>query len=102
MTSRFIARRHEITYISPAFAGDWLRVTTWAEALEGARAIRAYEITRSSHDEDHQSEKFPVQETPDPVGDVLVRARTEWAFVDLTTGRPKRLPAGIEAAFLKD
>ena len=70
MTLAFIARRHEITYISPAFAGDWLCVTTWAEALEGARAIRAYEITRSSHDDDHQNDNSR-QETPDPVATSL-------------------------------
>ena len=97
----FIARRHEITYVAPSFAGDWLRVTTWTESLEGARAIRAYEICRSGTEDSHQPGRFSIQETPTPTGDVVVSARTEWAFIDLTTGRPKRLPEGIEAAFLR-
>ena len=37
----FVARRHEVDYLRPAVAGDVLRVATWAESLDGARALRA-------------------------------------------------------------
>jgi acyl-CoA thioesterase FadM len=42
----FIARRYEIDELGPALAGDRLRLLTWAVALRGARALRAYEIHR--------------------------------------------------------
>ena len=100
----FIARRHEIDYLRPARAGDWLRVTTWPVDLHGARAIRAYEIARLTVDDlaagppvdgRHATMTAPVAD-----GDVLVSARTEWAFVDVVSGRPRRIPGEVIAQFL--
>jgi acyl-CoA thioesterase FadM len=33
-------------------------------------------------------------------GEVVVTARTEWAYVDVDTGRPRRIPAEVIAEFL--
>ena len=106
----FIARRHEIDYLRPAFAGDWLRVATWALSLGGARAHRAYQLSRLGPEEFSASESAPPVPPPDrlyapadapgPGGEILVRARTEWAFVDVTTGRPRRIPADLHGAFI--
>jgi acyl-CoA thioesterase FadM len=34
-----------------------------------------------------------------PAGEVIVRARTVWAFVDLTSGCPRRVPPGLREGF---
>jgi acyl-CoA thioester hydrolase len=100
----FIARRHEIDYLRPAVDGDWLRVTTWPVDLHGARAERAYEIARLTTAD--LGGGWPVDglhataAAPRAGGEVLVRARTEWAYVDASSGRPRRIPAELIAAFL--
>ena len=102
----FIARRHEVDYLRPAQAGDWLRVVTWAVDLHGARAVRAYEIRRLPAAEltagPPRDALLPPAALPDPSGDLIVRARTEWAFVDVATGRPRRIPAEMRSAFLRN
>jgi acyl-CoA thioester hydrolase len=98
----FVARRHEIDYLRPAVAGDVLRVKTWAEALDGARALRAYEIARFGSFAPGATLPPDGLVLPDAVpaaGEVLVRATTVWAFVDLTTGRPRRVPRGLREGF---
>jgi acyl-CoA thioester hydrolase len=98
----FVARRHEVDYLRPAVAGDVLRVATWAEALDGARALRAYEIVRFGGF--MPGEPLPPDGLMDPdavpdAGEVLVRARTVWTYVNLTTGRPRRVPPGLREDF---
>ncbi len=100
----FIARRHEIDYLHPAVEGDWLRVTTWPADLAGARATRAYEIGRLALDELAAGPPLdglrPATTARAPGGDLIVQARTEWAYVDVVTGRPRRVPPEVVAAFL--
>jgi acyl-CoA thioester hydrolase len=98
----FVARRHEIDYLRPAVTGEVLRVKTWAESLDGARAIRAYEIARFGTFAPGVPLPPDGLVSPDavtPDGEVLVRARTVWAFVDLATGRPRRVPPGLRDGF---
>ncbi len=75
----FMARRHEIDYVRPTLLGERLTVRTRVTAMGGARSVREVSIVRGE--------------------DEVARARTEWAFVDLATGRPRRVPAEILAAF---
>lgn len=100
----FIARRHEIDYLAPAVSGDWLRVATWPVELSGARAIRNYEITRLVDEERGaglpEDRVWLLDEAPAPLGDVILRASTVWAFVNTSTGRPHRMPPTLETAFL--
>lgn len=98
----FIARRHEVDFLRPAYAGEWLRVVTWPFDMRGARALRAYEIRRLPIGPDSSP---PTDRLIDPTerpteGDLVVRARTEWAFVDADAGRPRRIPAELAADFL--
>ncbi len=101
----FIARRHEVDYLRPARGGDWLRVITWPVELSGARAVRAYEIVRLGAADlaagPPRDALLAPSAVPPPGSDVVVRARTEWAFVDVTTGRPRRIPPEIRAEFLR-
>jgi acyl-CoA thioester hydrolase len=98
----FIARRHDITYLRPAVENDLLCVTTWPADMSGARAIRAYEITRLTLGANQSIPEDGLRDVTDqPVcGEVIVSARTEWAFVDPVTGRPRRIPIEVRDAFL--
>ncbi len=97
----FIARRHEIDFLQPAVEGDVLQVRTWAESMSGARAHRAYEITRLDRVDGppHDGLVDAAEVEPVPRDRLLVRARTEWAFVDVATGRPRRIPAAVRDDF---
>lgn len=75
----FVARRHEIDYLRPTFLGDRLMVRTRVASMGGARSVREVAIFRGE--------------------DEVARARTEWVFVDLRAGRPRRVPGEILAAF---
>lgn len=78
----FVVRRHELDYLGSAYAGDELRVETWIARTTRVTSTRAYTISRA--------------ET------CLMRAQTQWAFVDLASGRPTRIPPEIIAAFSID
>lgn len=75
----FVVRRHEIEYLRQAFAGETLQVTTWVSSWKGASSWRETRITRGE--------------------DLVVRARTLWALFDLSTQRPRRIPAGMKERF---
>ena len=76
----FVVRRHEIEYSAPAFAGDRMTVTTWVEGWAAASSPRMTRIVRKD-------------------GVELARATTLWAFVAVDSGRPRRIPKEIVAAF---
>lgn len=101
----FIARRHEIDYLLPATQHDVLLVTTWVDSLTGARAVRSFEIARITPE---CAATIPFggrlladsDFTPAARADAVLRARTEWAFVDVVTGRPRRIPPACIADFV--
>lgn len=101
----FIARRHEIDYLHPATQHDMLLVTTWVETFAGARAVRSFEIARITPE---CAATIPFGGRLIPAGDftpatrdtAVLRARTEWAFVDHVTGRPRRIPIECIADFV--
>lgn len=70
-----VVHRHELDYLAPAFAGDALVLATWIVACDGRTSLtRRFELKR-------------VSDTR-----TLLAARTRFACVALSTGRPKRLP----------
>lgn len=77
----WIVQRHEIDYLASGFEGDVLSEETWVEQMRGARSIRRSRLRRVSD------------------GALLVEACSHWAFVDADGHRPRRIPAGIIAAF---
>lgn len=77
----FVMRRISIEYLRPAIAGDRLEVTTWLEQMRGPRAIRHYEIRRAGQAE------------------LLLTAEALWVWVDLTSMRPRAIPAAILDTF---
>lgn len=77
----FVVRRHEIEYLSPAFEGEAVVAATWPAEMGRASAVRMHRVLRVAD------------------GRVLLRARTDWAFIDLSTGRPRRVPEDLRTAF---
>jgi acyl-CoA thioester hydrolase len=100
----FVARKHEIQYHRPAFEGDLLQVRTWPTEMRGARGYRVYDISRVDPAEDRAGlvDRLlePDELVPLPKTNLIVTARTEWAFMSPTTGRPARIPATVAADFV--
>ncbi len=77
----WMARRHQIEYFKPAFAGDRIEVRTWVSDVRRAFSLRRYEFVRTGDDT------------------LLARGETDWVYVDLTSGRPRSVPQEIRAMF---
>ncbi len=92
MGALFIIRRHEIEYLRPARPGDILQVVTWAVGMRGARALRDYEVYLYERDGRAVPADGFLGNDAVPGDAPLLRARTEWVFVDIETGRPRRIP----------
>ncbi len=78
----WVARSHKIDYLQPAFAGDQLVVRTWVADMQRVSSLRRYEIIRESD------------------STVLARAETRWAFIDLKSRKPVRIPRHVQADFV--
>ncbi len=78
----FVVRRHVVDYLRPAFLGDRLVVETRIVSLRTA-----------------SSERETVIENAD-TGVRLAQASNLWAFIDLTAGRPVRIPPDVRALFV--
>ena len=77
----WVVHNHEITYLKPTFEGEPIQIRTWVGYIQRASSRRFYRIER-----------------PDD-GTLLARARTDWVFINSTTGSPRRIPPEIENAF---
>jgi acyl-CoA thioester hydrolase len=75
----WVVRRHDIEYLMPALEGEELDAFTWIETLRGATSLRRTLIRRD--------------------GKLLARAATTWALVDVTTGKPRRIPEEMLARY---
>ena len=78
--SGWVVRSHEITYLKPAFEGDAITVRTWVSNLRAVLSLRHYEILDSK-------------------GNMLARAKTDWAFVDYVKQKPTRVPQEVIDCF---
>jgi acyl-CoA thioester hydrolase len=77
----WVVRSHQIEYLTSALLGDEIIVQTSVANLKKVTSLRRFLILRA------------------PDRTVLAKAATEWAFVDFSTGAPKRIPAEIAQAF---
>lgn len=75
MGAVWIVRRHEIDYVREAREGQGLEFFTWVSEARAASSTRCTVIRKEA--------------------DVAVSARTQWAFVDWATRRPRRIPDGL-------
>jgi acyl-CoA thioester hydrolase len=77
----FVVRRHLVDYLRPAFVGDRICVDTLVIALGTASSERETVILNAD------------------TGVRLAQASSLWAFIDLTAGRPARIPPDVRALF---
>jgi len=76
-----VVRRHEIDYLVPVLEGERIDLETWIDSWRGASLIRRTTMRRARD------------------GVEIARAATTWAFIDTTTGRPRRIPDELRLAF---
>ena len=68
--------RHEIDYLASAYEGDELQLATWIVDFDKRlRLTRHFQLIRPSD------------------GATLLRAQTTFVCIELSTGKPKRLPS---------
>ena len=77
----WVVRSHFIEYLRPAFAGDRIGLFTWAASLALREVSRKYLFRRAGD------------------AQVLARAETKWVYVDIRSGRPRRVPQELLASF---
>jgi YbgC/YbaW family acyl-CoA thioester hydrolase len=96
----FVARRHEIEFLKPTFAGDVLRVVTWLDEPRGARVDRRYLVFRepSSIPEVVVAGRPMPHASMPPRDGLVARATTEWVFAN-NQGQPRRIPDEIARLF---
>lgn len=76
----WIVRRHDVLYHANVSGGSTIRESTWVSSLRGALSLRHARFESEA-------------------GVLLVEADTEWAYVDATTLKPRRVPAGLRERF---
>jgi acyl-CoA thioester hydrolase len=77
----FVVVRHEVDYLRPALRGDALEARTWISTVMAAKCQRATELVRKSD------------------GRLLARGLTTWGYIELATGRPRRIDEELRVAF---
>lgn len=77
----WVARSHRIEYLQPAYENDPIIVLTWVADFRKVTSLRRYRIWNAE------------------TQTLLAEAETQWAFIDLTTGRPRRLAPEVTADF---
>jgi acyl-CoA thioester hydrolase len=76
-----VTRGHRIRYLQPALLDDELEIRTWLYGIRRFSGVRHSEITRVSD------------------GALLAQVATHWIWVDLSSGRPLRVPDALLANF---
>ena len=77
----WVVRSHTIEYLSPAFAGERIKVLTWVATMRRVRSLRRYRFIRAADEQ------------------LLVRGETDWVFLDVKTGRPRAVPPEVTGLF---
>ncbi len=77
----WVIRRLTVQYLASLTYGDRVEMKTWVSDFHRTYSHREYELRRLAD------------------GQPVLRGRARWAYVDLDTIRPTRLPVEFEAAF---
>lgn len=77
----WVAKSHQIDYISPAYQGDELLIQTWIKNLTPTRITRCYECKRGE--------------------ELISKASTVWVLVDYESGKARAIPKDIKEKFSK-
>ncbi len=79
--SGWVVRSHQIKYVQPALDQDAIVVQTWVATMKKVTSLRRYQIMRANDEA------------------LLATAETNWAFIDYSTGQPRRIPPEVARAF---
>jgi acyl-CoA thioester hydrolase len=80
----WVVVRHEIDYLRAVVEGERIIARTWAgDQPKGAKFDRHIEFIGED-------------------GKARVRSRTDWAIIDMASGRPIRVPPEVVAPFVAD
>ena len=71
----WVALRHEIDYLKPAFLNDEIRIETWIGESKGVRSVRYVHIYKEDN--------------------LLVKTKTVWCLIDAVTHKPTRITQEI-------
>ncbi len=77
----FVVVRHVIDYVRPALRGDMVQARTWISSVRAASCERSTQLVRASD------------------GQLLAKGVTTWGFVDMSVGRPRKIPEEVRVAF---
>lgn len=96
----FVARRHEIEFLRPVFAGDLLRIVTWLNDPRGARVERNYLVFLATAPASGLAVNGRLidgasTQLHEPM---VVRATTQWVFAN-NEGKPRRIPGEVMTLF---
>ncbi|MDR1385598.1 MAG: acyl-CoA thioesterase [Planctomycetaceae bacterium] len=81
----WVARRHTIDYLQPAYLGDKLLVRTWVAMYKLVQSRRKYQFWKKS---ENMAENIMV-----------ASAETHWAFLSTETLRPIKIPQEVASCF---
>jgi YbgC/YbaW family acyl-CoA thioester hydrolase len=81
MNRLWLIRESRLDFHRPLQVGEKMQVTTWVADFRRVRSRRAYELRHS------------------PSGELVGQGYSDWAFLELTTGRPAPIPPELIAAF---
>jgi acyl-CoA thioester hydrolase len=80
----WLIRETEIEYRHPVHYGHQVEVKTWVADFRRVRSRRAYEFRLAGG------------------GPLVAAAQTDWAFLEMATGRPAAIPEEMKAAFFPE
>ena len=80
----WLVREAEIEYLRPLSYGDSVQVKTWVVDFRRVRSVRAYEFRHAASDE------------------LVARAYADWVHMELSTGRPAKIPMAMKRAFFPE
>ncbi len=76
MNLAWVAKSHSIDYLSPAYQGDELTLTTWIEKISPVRITRSYECKRGEQ--------------------LLCKAQSVWVLVDYEGEKARAIPKALK------
>lgn len=79
--SGWVVKSHFIEYLHPSGDGDELALDTWVDEIKASSCTRRYRFVR-------ERDAKPI-----------VTASTVWVYIDLASGRARRIPEELRAAF---
>ena len=81
LDASWVVRSHLIEYLKPAFVGEEIEIQTWVCNMKRTHSLRRYRFLRCADQT------------------LLVRAETDWVYVDNKSGKPKKIDSAVSGAF---